>query len=593
MILTLPNINLFISYAHQDNIYFKILINRLRPLLNKRENYYWNIWFDEKIDIGRNWDSVIQKKLQNADIIMLLVSNNFLSSDYIRKRELKYCIEKCNADKLILFPILLAPCNLSRCSELNNTQVYKPSGQKFGIHNIIDFTFADLCQFQGSNHLIPNPNIDRYINELILSLEERIIKSDFIRKENVKKDITFRKAEKKFRSIHINKIPYYNTNELVGRHKLLNKIHNYFTEKENLILLYGAPGIGKSTIALAYANNPKFTKKYNHIAWATIVGDFKIDLIQNIVNETSYFMYDSDIDIKSNFNKLIRKLKAINGNNLLIIDNANDIKQLLEIKDDLLLSNWNILITSRAKIQYITSLEVLELPHEHARRLFYKYFEKENNNNVLDDLLLTIGKHTLLIELLAKVGNENPFIANIEMLLEAYKKKGLKAEDFNIDIQIGSKEDKLYDCINNLFDIDSLSDDEIIYLRYFCILPSIEIGITDLISFFSIKKDHKIVFVNTLNSLVKKGWLINNKYQFKCHQLTQEILFSKLKPDLQNCRILILNVYGKIFHRIDYFENSLSKIQYIKYAEKIWNIFPKNEKIILELEIKLQIDIKT
>ena len=75
------------------------------------------------------------------------------------------------------------------------------------------------------------------------------------------------------------------------------------------------------------------------------------------------------------------------------------------------LSHSKVLMTSRAKIDNIYILKVDHLDLGSSKKLFQK-----NEEKILEELLSYIDFHTLMIELLAKVGKKNPF--QISELLE-------------------------------------------------------------------------------------------------------------------------------------------------------------------------------
>ena len=77
---------IFISYAHTDKAYY----DRLMILLNVLKNYVGGIddWSDQRIKTGQRWKEEIEKALRQADIAILLVSTDFLASDFIRNNEL-------------------------------------------------------------------------------------------------------------------------------------------------------------------------------------------------------------------------------------------------------------------------------------------------------------------------------------------------------------------------------------------------------------------------------------------------------------------------------------------------------------------------
>lgn len=368
---------------------------------------------------------------------------------------------------------------------------------------------------------------------------------------------------------HINFIPYFNIDNLVGRKEILKSIHEYFIKNEEIFFLSGIGGIGKTSIALAYAYHPEYSKKFTHFAWITVVGSLQIDIMQQLSNEYTNFRINPDLDEKSNFEKFINSINKFQGTKLLIIDNANNPDEISALKNELQKLNWKILITSRSKPSYIKTHIVSELDNENAKFLFGRFFNKEINETALSQILNYIGNHTLMIELLAKAGNENPFLEDIDELYNLLITHGIKAEDFDINIQVGKKEEQLYDYILAVFTIKTLTESEQKYLLYFSALPSLDIHIKDLTDLFGLDKNKRMSFANTLNSLAKKGWIINNKSSFKCHQLIQTVIREKLNPDTKNCQILIRSIIAKI--TLDSYDNPIDKQKYIPYAESIIN----------------------
>ena len=99
--------SVFFSYAHED----KELQQRLRVHLSPlRRSDKINDWSDEEIQAGSEWDEEIKKRLRSANIILLLVSPDFIASDYIWDTELKTAMERHNNGEAIVVPIILKPC---------------------------------------------------------------------------------------------------------------------------------------------------------------------------------------------------------------------------------------------------------------------------------------------------------------------------------------------------------------------------------------------------------------------------------------------------------------------------------------------------
>ena len=71
-------IKIFISYCHKDEILISKFLNHLSPLKN---NGLITEWIDRKINTGEDFQENIDNALENADIICLMISDNFLASN--------------------------------------------------------------------------------------------------------------------------------------------------------------------------------------------------------------------------------------------------------------------------------------------------------------------------------------------------------------------------------------------------------------------------------------------------------------------------------------------------------------------------------
>ncbi len=100
--------NLFFSYAHEDESLRDLLEVHLTSL--KREGIL-TTWHDRRIIAGKPLDNVISTNLENADIILLLISPYFIASDYCFDIEMKRAMEKHNEGSAIVIPVILEPCN--------------------------------------------------------------------------------------------------------------------------------------------------------------------------------------------------------------------------------------------------------------------------------------------------------------------------------------------------------------------------------------------------------------------------------------------------------------------------------------------------
>ena len=101
-------LRVFISYSHKDEDIKDKLDAHLAFLKRDERIVTWN---DRKILAGQEWDLKIKEELDHADLILLLISANFIASDYIWKFELTKAIERNNSGMAIVIPIFCKPCN--------------------------------------------------------------------------------------------------------------------------------------------------------------------------------------------------------------------------------------------------------------------------------------------------------------------------------------------------------------------------------------------------------------------------------------------------------------------------------------------------
>jgi hypothetical protein len=97
-------LRLFISYAHEDEPYKDRLKEELM-VLERTEAI--KIWDDRSLLVGSEWDKEIVKQLETADIICLLVTKDFVASDYCWSKELKMAIDRHNAGTIKIAPIII------------------------------------------------------------------------------------------------------------------------------------------------------------------------------------------------------------------------------------------------------------------------------------------------------------------------------------------------------------------------------------------------------------------------------------------------------------------------------------------------------
>lgn len=79
-------LKVFISYSHADKIFCNKLLKVLSPLIRRG---ILKLWYDDEINVGDVWSRAIDNKLKESDIVIFLLSWDFIASDFIGDKEIK------------------------------------------------------------------------------------------------------------------------------------------------------------------------------------------------------------------------------------------------------------------------------------------------------------------------------------------------------------------------------------------------------------------------------------------------------------------------------------------------------------------------
>lgn len=103
----------------------KLLIN-LHPL---QRAFGLEIWDDSGIMPGEPWEERIWKEFEKSQIIFILLTENFLASEFCLRKEFKKAIERHKKRQVNIIPIILKPCDWHSVKELKALQVLPPGGK--------------------------------------------------------------------------------------------------------------------------------------------------------------------------------------------------------------------------------------------------------------------------------------------------------------------------------------------------------------------------------------------------------------------------------------------------------------------------------
>jgi TIR domain len=100
-------IEVFCAYSHKDEGLRNELDSHLSPL---RRTGLVSVWYDRRISPGSEWVGEINEHLNRADVVLLLVSSDFIDSDYCYDKEMTRAIQRHQLREARVIPVILRDC---------------------------------------------------------------------------------------------------------------------------------------------------------------------------------------------------------------------------------------------------------------------------------------------------------------------------------------------------------------------------------------------------------------------------------------------------------------------------------------------------
>ncbi|HEY5588766.1 MAG TPA: toll/interleukin-1 receptor domain-containing protein [Candidatus Paceibacterota bacterium] len=119
--LTQERNKVFVSYCHLDTDYLTDVQRHFKPFLNQID-----FWDDTKIQPGQKWKDEIKKAINTAKVAILLVSTDFLGSDFISTNELPPLLQAAEENGAVILIVVLKPCLFEEFDSLNQYQAMNP-----------------------------------------------------------------------------------------------------------------------------------------------------------------------------------------------------------------------------------------------------------------------------------------------------------------------------------------------------------------------------------------------------------------------------------------------------------------------------------
>jgi TIR domain len=111
----------FVSYSHLDKEHLTDIQRHFKPFLSQID-----FWDDSKIQPGQKWKDEIKNAINQTKVAILLVSTDFLGSEFIATDELPPLLKAAEENGAVILILILKPCLFEEFDELNKFQALNP-----------------------------------------------------------------------------------------------------------------------------------------------------------------------------------------------------------------------------------------------------------------------------------------------------------------------------------------------------------------------------------------------------------------------------------------------------------------------------------
>lgn len=136
-------VTIFYSYSHKDQDLRDKLEAHLAAL---RRSGLIREWHDRKITPGQDWDNEISAHLESAQIILLLISADFLSSSYISDIEVRRALQRQRDGAAVVVPVILRPVLWDIVPEFRRLQALPEGALPVTEWSSHDSAFVSVCE---------------------------------------------------------------------------------------------------------------------------------------------------------------------------------------------------------------------------------------------------------------------------------------------------------------------------------------------------------------------------------------------------------------------------------------------------------------
>lgn len=506
------NIDVFISYKSEE----KALALQLKELITTNGFTCWMA--PESIPAASDYANEIGSAIDNCQVMLLLLSERSQKSQWVPK-EISYGLSQNKP--VIPFHIdesaLVKPFNFT----LSNVQ-------RIEAYERLEAAYQELLE--RINTLIAVPK---------LSMQKKTIK--------------------------LRSTPFVKNHDLIGREQELSMLHQLLRD-DRIVFVSGIGGTGKTELVNQYVSS--YHEKYKTI----IITKYESSLTDVIISE-KYFsiegiernQMESDIDFA--LRKLAKIKDLSDTDTLIVIDNFDTSEDVL--LNEVLHGSYQILFTTRMNFDYlgVPVMALGELQHDKQIELFQKNYKRPLSTQqipLLEELLLLIQGHTMTIELVARLMATKHM--KIEIMLDQLKQAGISPALTGSVHHKTNKAQTVYSHIEALFDLESLSKDELSVMQNLSLMPLAGVSFGDFMKWCHYE-DGEVI-----NTLIERSWIKYNVEQdlISLHPVIADIVRNRV-TDFMKAYKSILDELGQYFgFKRSWNMNREERIEYGEIAKTLY-----------------------
>lgn len=136
------SVSTFLSYAREDEGFKKLLETHLSSLRREGRITHWD---DRKITAGNEWRTEIEKQLDAARLIILMISAYFIESEFCFSIELKRALERHESGEARVVPIIVRPCDWKN-SPVSKLQALPTDGKPITTWTPRDMAYVNIVE---------------------------------------------------------------------------------------------------------------------------------------------------------------------------------------------------------------------------------------------------------------------------------------------------------------------------------------------------------------------------------------------------------------------------------------------------------------